>query len=75
MLRIAVQYDSPGLWEALHGLHIKSLILAGVLSGLRVEHTESLSQTLSSLTQLESLSIRVDEDSIDLWGGGGFSMV
>ncbi|KAH3793190.1 hypothetical protein DPMN_146695 [Dreissena polymorpha] len=70
-LSISVQYydphnpDSPGLWEALHGLSIKSLSLIGHY--LLLEYATSLNQSLSSLTQLGTLSIGVDVESPDLW--------
>ncbi|KAH3780518.1 hypothetical protein DPMN_158334 [Dreissena polymorpha] len=66
-LSIRVGYDSPGLWKSLHGLNIKSLSLIGMWGGLNVDHEESLSQSLSSLTQLETLSIEVWYDSPGLW--------
>ncbi|KAH3780631.1 hypothetical protein DPMN_158450 [Dreissena polymorpha] len=62
-LSIRVRYDSLGLWKALHGLNIKSLSLSGTWGSLNVDHEESLSQSLSSLTQLETLSIEVKYDS------------
>ncbi|KAH3811731.1 hypothetical protein DPMN_140146 [Dreissena polymorpha] len=49
--------NNPGLWKALHGLNIKSLTLSCCMERLYVNHVELLSQTLSSLKQLESLSI------------------
>ncbi|KAH3778638.1 hypothetical protein DPMN_180107 [Dreissena polymorpha] len=59
---ISMTYDSPGMWVALHGLNIKilRLCLRGVRRGLRVEHEESMSQALSSLTQPETLTLYVD---------------
>ncbi|XP_052226469.1 uncharacterized protein LOC127841588 [Dreissena polymorpha] len=68
-LSIKVWYDSPGLWKALHGLNIKSLSLSlhAELGGLTVAHEESLSQSLSSLTQLETFRIEVNYDSPGLW--------
>ncbi|KAH3780639.1 hypothetical protein DPMN_158458 [Dreissena polymorpha] len=67
MLRIEVNYDSPGLGKVLHGLNIKSLSLSIMQGGLNVAREESLSQSLSSLTQLETLSIKVWYDSPGLW--------
>ncbi|XP_052240952.1 uncharacterized protein LOC127851293 isoform X2 [Dreissena polymorpha] len=69
-LSLSVNVDSPGLWEALSGLNINRLSLSGVRRGLRlsvcskwggliVEHAESLSQSLSSLTELETLTLYV----------------
>ncbi|XP_052225974.1 uncharacterized protein LOC127841292 [Dreissena polymorpha] len=66
-LSIEVKYDSPSLWKALHGLNIKSLSLSGMLGGFNVENVELQSQALSSLTKLETLSIRVRYDSPSLW--------
>ncbi|KAH3811635.1 hypothetical protein DPMN_140047 [Dreissena polymorpha] len=65
-LSICVNEDSPGLWDAIRGGNIKSLSLGSWMGGLRVNHVESLSESLSSLIQLETLSICVDEDSPDL---------
>ncbi|XP_052214916.1 uncharacterized protein LOC127833604 isoform X2 [Dreissena polymorpha] len=50
------KYNSPSLWKALHGLNIKSLTLRGWMDDFEVNGVESLSQTLSSLKQLETLS-------------------
>ncbi|KAH3712974.1 hypothetical protein DPMN_072736 [Dreissena polymorpha] len=66
-LCISVSEDSPGLWMALYGLNIKNLSLGEVLNVLKVNHEESLSQSLSSLKQLEKLSIRISEDGPGLW--------
>ncbi|KAH3778631.1 hypothetical protein DPMN_180100 [Dreissena polymorpha] len=65
ILSIELKYCSPSLWDSLHGLNIKSLSLR--MSMLVVKHKESLSQSLLSLTKMETLSIRVKEDSPDLW--------
>ncbi|KAH3893147.1 hypothetical protein DPMN_017291 [Dreissena polymorpha] len=60
--------DSPGPWKALRGLNIESLSLSGMwIEGMRLNHMESLSESLSSLTQLGTLSIRVKEDVPGLW--------
>ncbi|XP_052214660.1 uncharacterized protein LOC127833435 isoform X2 [Dreissena polymorpha] len=56
-LQMYVRKDSPGLWEALHSLNIKSLSLGSARTYVRVKHEELLSQSLSSLTQLGTLSI------------------
>ncbi|XP_052214935.1 uncharacterized protein LOC127833615 [Dreissena polymorpha] len=53
-------YNSPSLWEALNGLNIKSLTLSGSNERLGVNHVKSLSPTLLSLKQLETLTICVD---------------
>ncbi|XP_052231770.1 uncharacterized protein LOC127845103 isoform X2 [Dreissena polymorpha] len=67
-LGIGVTEDSPGLWKALHGLNIKSLRLDGWKGeGLRINHSHSLSQSLSSLMRLQKLDIHVAEDSTGLW--------
>ncbi|KAH3770965.1 hypothetical protein DPMN_172265 [Dreissena polymorpha] len=60
-LSIDVEHESPGLWEAFHGQNIKSLSLSGVhkSSGIDVKHAETFSQSLSSLTQLETLTLHV----------------
>ncbi|KAH3770972.1 hypothetical protein DPMN_172272 [Dreissena polymorpha] len=60
-LSIDVEHESPGLWEALHGQNIKSLSLSCVRksSGIDVKHAETFSQSLSSLTQLETLTLHV----------------
>ncbi|KAH3778626.1 hypothetical protein DPMN_180095 [Dreissena polymorpha] len=65
MFSIEVKYCSPSLWDSLHGLNIKSLSLR--MSLFVVKHKESLSQSLLSLAKMETLSIRVKEDSPDLW--------
>ncbi|KAH3770198.1 hypothetical protein DPMN_171482 [Dreissena polymorpha] len=67
-LGIGVTEDSPGLWKALHGLNIKSLRLDDWKGeGLRINHSHSLSQSLSSLMRLQKLDIHVAEDSTGLW--------
>ncbi|KAH3770600.1 uncharacterized protein LOC127843703 [Dreissena polymorpha] len=68
-LCIEMECDNPGLWEAVHGLNIKNLFLSGLWkrTGIDVTHTVSLSNTLSSLTQLETLSIDVEHESPGLW--------
>ncbi|KAH3770557.1 uncharacterized protein LOC127845918 [Dreissena polymorpha] len=68
-LCIEMQCDNPGLWEAVHGLNIKHLSLSGlwIHTGIDVTHTVTLSKTLSSLTQLETLSIDVEHESPGLW--------
>ncbi|KAH3795460.1 hypothetical protein DPMN_149012 [Dreissena polymorpha] len=66
-LSIEVDDDSPGLWKALHGLNIISLSLSGRYGGLNVNYADSMSQSLSSLIHLDTLSIEVDDDSPGLW--------
>ncbi|KAH3770608.1 hypothetical protein DPMN_171897 [Dreissena polymorpha] len=60
-LSIDLEYERPGLWLALRGLNIKNLSLSGVRqsSGIDVKHAETLSQSLSSLKQLETLIVHV----------------
>ncbi|KAH3717242.1 hypothetical protein DPMN_060024 [Dreissena polymorpha] len=53
-----MEYDNPGLWKALHGLNIKSLSLS--------DYADSMSQSLSSLTHLDTLSIEADYCSTGL---------
>ena len=48
---------TPGLWEALLGLNIKSLSFSDGWAGLWVYDAKPLSRLLSSLKQLEELSI------------------
>ncbi|KAH3786751.1 hypothetical protein DPMN_164860 [Dreissena polymorpha] len=66
-LSIQVNKESPGLWKALSGLSIKTLNLRYALRSLRVKHVESISQSLSSLIRMETLSIEVYDDSHVLW--------
>ncbi|KAH3824830.1 hypothetical protein DPMN_126683 [Dreissena polymorpha] len=56
ILSLQLIYCSPFLWEALHSLHIKSLSLSGSLK-FSEKHVRLASQSLLSLTQLETLSI------------------
>ncbi|KAH3705668.1 uncharacterized protein LOC127859814 [Dreissena polymorpha] len=58
--------ECPGLWETLFDLNIKTLSLF-TDSMWRVNYTSSLSQSLLSLKQLETLSIHVDAIPHDLW--------
>ncbi|KAH3771141.1 hypothetical protein DPMN_172443 [Dreissena polymorpha] len=68
-LCIEMECDNPGLWEAVHGLNIKSLSLSGFWkrTGIDVKHTLSMAKTLSSLIHLETLSIDVEHESLGLW--------
>ncbi|KAH3710779.1 hypothetical protein DPMN_070274 [Dreissena polymorpha] len=66
-LSIEVDVDSPGLWKALHGLNIKSLSLSGGRGYLKEHNADSMSQSLLSLTHLDTLSIEVNDDSPGLW--------
>ncbi|XP_052228855.1 uncharacterized protein LOC127843081 isoform X3 [Dreissena polymorpha] len=60
----SLENDCPGLWEALHGLNIKSLCLEFVY----LNHQELFWQFLSSLT-LEKLSVKMDLDIPSLCKG------
>ncbi|XP_052229368.1 uncharacterized protein LOC127843690 [Dreissena polymorpha] len=68
-LCIEMECDNPGLWEAVHGLNIKSLSLSGFWkrTGIDVKHTVSMAKTLASLIHLETLSIDVEHESPGLW--------
>ncbi|KAH3771093.1 hypothetical protein DPMN_172395 [Dreissena polymorpha] len=68
-LCIEMECDNPGLWEAVHGLNIKSLSLSGFWkrTGIDVKHTLSMAKTLASLIHLETLSIDVEHESLGLW--------
>ncbi|KAH3718180.1 hypothetical protein DPMN_060979 [Dreissena polymorpha] len=52
----AFMLDSLGLWETLNSLNVKHLRLQG--EGLKVDHVSSLSQSLASLSQLETLTMQ-----------------
>ncbi|KAH3783176.1 hypothetical protein DPMN_161105 [Dreissena polymorpha] len=47
------------LWDSLRGLHITRLSLSGVQESLKVNNAELLSQSISSLTLLETLTLHV----------------
>ncbi|XP_052271993.1 uncharacterized protein LOC127872701 [Dreissena polymorpha] len=66
-LDVIVNNDTPGLWQALHGLNIKSLSLSGGKTGLIVNHVSALAQLLASLIHLETLSIKVSKYNLCLW--------
>ncbi|KAH3710906.1 hypothetical protein DPMN_070404 [Dreissena polymorpha] len=69
-LSIEVGFDDSGLWQALRGLNIISLSLSGLYGGFSVDYADSMSQSLSSLTHLDTLSIEVEDDSLflsDTW--------
>ncbi|XP_052271016.1 uncharacterized protein LOC127871809 [Dreissena polymorpha] len=66
-LSIEMDDDSLDLWEALRGLNIKCLSLCVAHGGLNVDYADSMSQSLSSLTHLDTLSIKVVVDSPGLW--------
>ncbi|KAH3803987.1 hypothetical protein DPMN_132259 [Dreissena polymorpha] len=65
-LSIKVPSRSRGLWKALRGLNITCLSLGIKESFFLKDNVESMSLSLSSLTQLETLSIKVPEDSTEL---------
>ncbi|KAH3783224.1 hypothetical protein DPMN_161157 [Dreissena polymorpha] len=63
-LSVLENNDSPGLWEGLHGLNIKSLSLID----RDVHHFSPFAQFLASLTHLETLNIEVKYSSFSrLW--------
>ncbi|KAH3770997.1 hypothetical protein DPMN_172297, partial [Dreissena polymorpha] len=66
-LSIGADKACPALWEALKGLSVKSLTIKGMNKGFELNHTELLSQALSSLTQLETLDMEAFEESTGLW--------
>ncbi|KAH3692286.1 hypothetical protein DPMN_194736 [Dreissena polymorpha] len=70
MLSIEVNYDRRGLWEALHGLSIKSLSMRLICKDgcFKLNYAESMKQSLSSLTQLETLIVSVTYYIPGLWG-------
>ncbi|XP_052285448.1 uncharacterized protein LOC127881542 isoform X10 [Dreissena polymorpha] len=52
--------DSPGLWETLLGLSVKNLSISSSFSrGLKINHVSSLSRSLATLSQLETLRMRL----------------
>ncbi|KAH3770251.1 hypothetical protein DPMN_171535 [Dreissena polymorpha] len=53
--------DSPGLWEVVHGLNIKSLSLNSLWESSAVEAKYAASLSL------ETLSIDVEPESPGLW--------
>ncbi|KAH3783205.1 hypothetical protein DPMN_161137 [Dreissena polymorpha] len=55
-LSVLESNDSPGLWEALHGLNIKSLSMKDT----DVHNLLSFAQFLASLTHLETLNITLE---------------
>ncbi|KAH3797119.1 hypothetical protein DPMN_150694 [Dreissena polymorpha] len=62
---LVINKDSPGLWEVLHGMNIKNLRLQSA----KVYHAESMLQSLSSFTQLETVIIYIGNGSPNLWKG------
>ncbi|KAH3700587.1 uncharacterized protein LOC127859947 [Dreissena polymorpha] len=57
-----VSVDSPGLWETLLGLSVKNLSISGqryVSSNWKINHVSSLSQSLATLSQLETLRMHL----------------
>ncbi|XP_052234140.1 NLR family CARD domain-containing protein 4-like isoform X2 [Dreissena polymorpha] len=58
-LNVDVYDDTPGLWEALQGLSIKSLSLSGQI--IEFKNATSLKKSISSLKQLETLDVSVIE--------------
>ncbi|XP_052267291.1 uncharacterized protein LOC127869057 isoform X2 [Dreissena polymorpha] len=64
---LSIELNILCLWEALHGLNIKSLSLSGMFLHLNVKYADSMSQSLASLTQLDTLSIELNGQSPGLW--------
>ncbi|KAH3786531.1 hypothetical protein DPMN_164638 [Dreissena polymorpha] len=64
---IEMDCDCSSLRKALRGLNINDLSLNVWCRGLRVKHVESMSQFISSLIRMATLSIGVDEDNLGLW--------
>ena len=60
---------NPSQWKALHGLNIKNLRLCGMMNSLAKSHVFWFSQSLSSLTQLETLSMEITDNSSGLLNG------
>ncbi|XP_052285449.1 uncharacterized protein LOC127881542 isoform X11 [Dreissena polymorpha] len=57
-----VTRDSPGLWETLLGLNVKNLSISGLgyyTSELKINHVSSLSRSLATLSQLETLRMHL----------------
>ncbi|KAH3716616.1 hypothetical protein DPMN_059342 [Dreissena polymorpha] len=53
--------DSPGLWETLHGQNVKHLRLDILMKGYKMYYcVPSLSRSLASLSQLETLTMHFD---------------
>ncbi|KAH3728816.1 hypothetical protein DPMN_054778 [Dreissena polymorpha] len=58
----AVCHDSPGLWETLIGLGVKNLSISGqslFSLGLDIDHVSSMSRSLATLEQLETLRMHL----------------
>ncbi|KAH3786752.1 hypothetical protein DPMN_164861 [Dreissena polymorpha] len=64
---IEMDCDFSSLRKALRGLNINDLSLNVWCRSLRVKHVESMSQSISSLIRMETLSIGVDVDKPGLW--------
>ncbi|XP_052215574.1 uncharacterized protein LOC127834047 [Dreissena polymorpha] len=58
---------SPGVWAALHGLHIKCLSMSGKYDSSAEEHVVLISWSLFSLTQLETLNLDISNASLGIW--------
>ncbi|XP_052219511.1 uncharacterized protein LOC127836904 isoform X2 [Dreissena polymorpha] len=57
-----VDIDSPGLWETLLGLSVKNLSILGldnIFSEYNINHVSSLSRSLATLSQLETLRMHL----------------
>ncbi|KAH3798742.1 hypothetical protein DPMN_152345 [Dreissena polymorpha] len=66
-LNVSVCEDTPGLWEALQGLSIKSLSLSCTDLDFELKYATSLKQSLVSLKQLDTLSVSMHEDNPGMW--------
>ncbi|XP_052214954.1 uncharacterized protein LOC127833629 isoform X10 [Dreissena polymorpha] len=66
-LSISAKEFHPSLWKALHGLNIKCLNINGLDADCTEHGLESLFQSLKSLVQLDTLSIRAKEFHPTLW--------
>ncbi|KAH3783226.1 hypothetical protein DPMN_161159 [Dreissena polymorpha] len=58
-LSLGLDKDYSGLWMALRGQYIKRLCLSGLSQSMDVYHAKLLSKSISSLTQLETLTLHV----------------
>ncbi|KAH3820404.1 uncharacterized protein LOC127832627 [Dreissena polymorpha] len=58
---------NSGIWEALKGLNIKWLAITGLNEDWTEHVVESVSKSLQSLRQLDTLNIRVNDISPDMW--------
>ncbi|KAH3808666.1 hypothetical protein DPMN_137023 [Dreissena polymorpha] len=66
-LNLEISNASSGIWRALRGLNIKNLSLCGTFNSSAREHLSLISQSLSSLYQLETFTRDINNDSSGLW--------